>query len=209
VKLLVFGATGGTGREIVRQALEQGHDVTGFARNASALAHSHDRLRVVQGDMLDVASVEAAVPGHDAVLSALGSPSLRSNSALSDGTRNIVRAMDREGVWRLVVISSMGVGDSKSQLGLFYNVFLIPVFLRNVFVDKETQEQYVRDSPLEWTIVRPGTLTNGPRTGVYRIGFGTSEVPPFPKISRADVADFMLKELAAKTHLKTTPGIFY
>jgi putative NADH-flavin reductase len=209
VKLLVFGGTGGTGREIVAQALSQGHVVTAFVRNPAALTTKHENLRVVRGDILDYPSVEAAVRGQDAVLSALGVRKLRKNTILSDGTKNIIRAMEQHGVKRFVCESSLGVGDSKEQLGWVFNFLLIPLFLRNVFRDKETQEQHIRQSQLEWIIVRPGALTNGPRTGFYRSGFSSTDRTIKGKISRADVADFMLKQLADDTFLRKTPGLSY
>ena len=141
MKLLVFGATGGTGREIVAQALDQGHVVTAFVRNPAALTTKHERLKLAQGDVLEYPSVEAAVPGQDAVLSALGVRKLRKNTILSDGTKNLIRAMEQHGVKRFVCESSLGVGDSQGQLGWVFNLFIIPLFLRNIFRDKEVQEQ--------------------------------------------------------------------
>jgi putative NADH-flavin reductase len=209
MKLLVFGATGGTGREIVAQALEQGHAVTAFVRNPAAITTKHERLRLAQGDVLDYPSVEAAVQGQDAVLSALGVRKLRKNTILSDGTKKIIRAMDQHGVKRFVCDSSLGVGDSKGQLGWVFNVFLIPLLLRNVFRDKEVQEQYVKQSNLDWIIVRPGAFIDGPRTGVYRSGFSSTDRTIRGKISRTDVADFMLKQLSDDTYLRKTLGISY
>jgi len=209
MKLLVFGGTGGTGREIVAQALGQGHVVTALVRNPAALTTKHENLRVVRGDILDYPSVDAAVPGQDAVLSALGVRVLRKNTLLSDGTQTIIRAMERHGVKRFICESSLGVGESKEQLGWVFNLFIIPLFLRNVFRDKETQEQHIRQSKPEWIIVRPGALVNGPRTGVYRSGFSTTDRTIKAKISRADVADFMLKQLTDDTYLRKTPGLSY
>ncbi len=165
MKLLVFGATGGTGREIVAQALDQEHLVTAFVRNPAAITTKHEKLKLAQGDVLDYPSVEATVQGQDAVLSALGVRKLRKNTVLSDGTRNIIRAMEQHGVKRFVCESSLGVGDSRGQLGWVFNLFIVPLFLRNIFRDKEVQEQYIKRSKLDWIIVRPAVLTSGPRTG--------------------------------------------
>jgi putative NADH-flavin reductase len=209
MNLVIFGATGGTGRELVRQALEQEHRVTAVARNPAAITLEHENLRVVKGDVLDYASVEAAIRGQDAVLSALGTRVLKKNSILSDGTRNIIRAMGSTGVKRFVCESSLGVGDSRGQLGFLYNYLILPLFLRNIFVDKEVQEQYIKESGLEWVIVRPGALTNGPKTGRYRSGFGVTDKTIQGKISRADVADFMLKQVKDDRYLRQTPGVSY
>lgn len=191
------------------QALEQGYAVTAFARDPVRLPREDRHLRVVAGDVLDAPAVDAAVPGHDAVLSALGHPSLREHFVLTEGTSHIVAAMERAFVRRLVAMSSLGVGDSREQVKLVYNLLMVPVFLRNVYADKETQEQRIRESHLDWTIVRPGLLTDGPRTARYRVALGTAEVPTHPEISRADVADFLLKQIGDATYVGKTPGLFY
>src|SRR4051794_17092135 len=112
MKVVVLGATGGTGRELVKQALELGHDVTAFVRDPAKLKIEHERLSVVQGNMLDTASLEKAIIGQDVVVSALGSPGLGKSTDLSEGTANIIRAMDKAGVKRLVFESAIGIGDS-------------------------------------------------------------------------------------------------
>ena len=209
MKVLVLGSTGGTGLELLEQGLEDGHEVTAFARRPQAVTVRHANLRVQQGDVLDCASVAAAVKGQDAVLSALGVRQLGKNTILSDGTRNVIRAMQENGVRRLVVESSLGVGDSAGQLGPMHNLFILPVFLKNIFRDKEVQESLVRASGLDWIIVRPAILTNGPRTGRYKAGFAPSERSIKAKISRADTAEFMLKQLADDKYLRQTPGLSY
>jgi hypothetical protein len=110
---------------------------------------------------------------------------------------------------RRVQPNSLGVGDSRGQPGWVFNLFIIPLFLRNVFRDKEVQEQYVKKSDLDWIIVRPAALTSGPRAGVYRSGFGTTDQAIGGKIARADVADFLLKQLTDDTYLRKTPGLSY
>src|SRR5580698_4760836 len=121
MKILVLGSTGKTGLELLEQGLEDGHEVTAFARRPEAVALKHAKLRVLKGDILDRASVTAAVEGQDAVLSALGVRQLGANTVLSDGTRNVIQAMQQSGVRRLIVESSLGVGDSAGQLGPLYN----------------------------------------------------------------------------------------
>jgi len=250
VKLLIFGATGGTGRALVEQALEQGHVVTAFAREPAKVRTTHKNLSVMKGDILNYVSVEAAISGQDAVLSALGIrvragaivvlavicqvfaaavplsrplewfvrvglPVLalmilfRKKTILSDGTQNIVQAMEKLGVKRFVCESSLGIGESKGQLGFLYNYILIPLLLRNIFADKEVQERIIKDSMLDWVIVRPAALTNGPRRGVCREGMNIGHWFFTAKISRADVAVFMLKQLADNTYLRKTPGVSY
>jgi putative NADH-flavin reductase len=212
MNLLIFGATGGTGRAIVTQALEQEHRVTAFARNPTAIKTAHENLAVVQGDILDYASVEKAAKGQDAVLSALGTKALRRNITISYGTRNIIKAMEKYEVKRFVFESSISIGDSKPQqrqFGLVYKIIIFPFILRNMFQDKEIQERYIRQSTLDWIIVRPAVLTNGPRTGVYRSEFSATDTSIKAKISRADVADFMLKQLTDDTYVHKTPSLSY
>jgi hypothetical protein len=133
----------------------------------------------------------------------------RRTTALSDGTRNIVRAMEKLGVKRFVCESSLGIGDSKGQLGALYNYLIIPVLLRNIFADKEVQEKLIKESLLDWVIVRPAHLTNGPHTGKYRSGFTAGDKSIQAKISRADAADFMLQQLGSDDYLRKTPGASY
>jgi uncharacterized protein YbjT (DUF2867 family) len=250
VKVLVFGATGGTGRALVDQALERGHAVTAFARDPTKIQSAHQNLTVARGNMLDLDSVEAAVKGQDAVLSALGirppvwsivlailafqilarilafhgplglavrigGPLVaillltRRGTALSQGTRNIVQAMEKHGVKRLVCESSLGVADSQGRLGIFYNVILVPLLLRGIFAEKAVQEQIIQACTLDWVIVRPTSLTNGPRRGIYRAGLDIGHWFRPTSISRADVADFMLKQLTDDAWLRKTPGVAY
>jgi putative NADH-flavin reductase len=209
MKLLIFGSTGGTGRELVEQALDQGHSVSAFARDPAKIQDlQHQSLKVVSGDVLDSAAVEGAVSGQEAILSTIGAAASRT-TLREDGTRNIVEAMQGTGVKRLICLSSLGVGDSRANLSFFTRNIIVAVFLRHAFADHERQEAVVRQSSLDWTIVRPPHLKDGPRTGVYRHGFPTTDKRIKAWISRADVADFMLKQLVDDTYLHKTPGVSY
>jgi putative NADH-flavin reductase len=210
VRLLVFGASGGTGREIVRQALERGHDVTAFVRNPARLRLRHERLAIAQGNVMEAASVDAAMPGHDAVLCAIGHRRyLGPSRILSEGTRHIVRAMEAHGVRRLVCETALGVGDSAGRLGLYYTLFVIPVILPFYWYDKGRQERVVRESKVEWVIVRPAQLTNGRQRGRYRHGTRVGDFLRSASISRADTADFMLNQLGETPYLRTAVGVCY
>ena len=209
MKLLIIGSTGGTGRELVKQALEQGHQVTAFARSPEKLGVAHHNLRTAKGDVTDYSSVEQAVAAQDAVLCALGTKVIRKSTIQSEGARNILRAMQKGGVRRLVLESSLDVGDSKGQLGFFFAHVIRPTLLRNIFEDKELQERIVMESSVDWIIVRPAMLTNGARTGKYRAGFSPTDHSITRKISRADVADFMLKQTTDTAFIHKTPGISY
>jgi len=209
MQLVVFGATGGTGRELVKQALGHGHSVRAFVRNPDRLKVIHHRLEVVTGDVQDAKSVAAAVAGQDAVLCALGVNERKPNTILSDATRTLVGAMEAEGVRRLLYVSSLGVGETKGQLGPIYNHVVLPLLLKEIFADKETAETVVRESGLDWTIVQPARLTNALLTGKYRAGPGAAKGRWFPKIARADVADFMLNALERKQFIREVAAIAY
>jgi putative NADH-flavin reductase len=207
-RVLIVGATGGTGRELVAQALERGLAVTALVRDPSRLRVEHPKLTVVQGDVLDAASVDAAVRGQDAVLSALGHRRyFYPTRILSAGTRNVTRAMDAHGVRRLVCETALGLGDSAGRLGLMYTLFVIPAILPFYFWDKTRQERAIAESRLDWVIVRPGALTKGERRGRVKEGRGAGSFLWTVRVSRADVAAFMLNQLASDTYLGTAPGV--
>lgn len=207
-RVLIVGATGGTGRQLVQQALERGLSVTALVRDPSRLRLEHPRLKVIQGNVLDEESVTAAVRGQDAVLSALGHKRfLHPTRILSDGTRNILRAMEAQGVRRLVCQTSLGIGDSAGRLGAFYTLFIIPAILQFYFWDKTRQERLIAGSRVEWVIVRPGVLTNGEKRGRSRHGLRVGSFFLSVRISRADVAEFMLNQLSSDTYLRTAPGL--
>lgn len=209
MRLLIFGATGGTGQQLVRQALERNHQVTAFVRDPSKLSLQHERLSVFRGDITQADTIRAAIPGQDGVLSGLGTRTLGPTTLLSDAAEVIVRTMENAGVRNLIWESSLGVGDTRGQLGRLYNWILIPLLLRNIFADKERQESIIRQSRTDWTIVQPGALTNGSLTGTYRVGPDAPAGRMFPKISRADVADFMLREIEKRAHVREVVALCY
>lgn len=207
MKVLIFGATGSVGQHLVQQALARGHIVTVFVRDAAKLGDARAEVRVVLGDVMDSASVEEAVAGQDAVLCSLGAG--RKGRVRSGGTLNIVRAMEKMGVRRFVCQTTLGVGDSSGNLNFFWRYVMFGLLLREAFADHEMQEEHVGQSGLDWTLVRPGAFTDGKRTGVYRHGFPGTEKGASLKISRADVADFMLGQLADDAYVHRTPGLSY
>ena len=189
MNLIVFGATGKTGRHVVRLALEQGHNVTAFTRSGR-MDGDDVNLRVAQGDIMDADSVEAAIAEQDAAIVVLGSNSLRDKTTLSTGTRNILRGMTRRDVGRLIVLSAAGVGESWGQISLLARL-MFRTMLRNIYADHEAQEAIVRDSALDWTIVRAAILKDEPATGKYT----ASNTEKSRRINRADLADFLVKQL--------------
>jgi putative NADH-flavin reductase len=207
-RVLIVGATGGTGRQLVEQALERGYQVTALARDPSKLQVDHPQLRVVRGDVLDYASLDVAVRGQNAVLSALGHRKFFGPTRiLSEGTQNLLRAMEIHGVQRFVCETSLGIGSSAGRMGLYYAFFVIPLILPFYFWDKTRQERLIAASRVNWVIVRPGALTDGPKRGVYRHGQNVGSLLRTVRISRADVADFMLNQLTENTYLKRAPGV--
>lgn len=207
-RVLIVGATGGTGRALVAQALERGHLVTAFVRDPAALQLEHPRLRIVRGNVLEYASLAPAVRDQDAVLSALGHKQFfRPTRILSEGTRNILAAMDAHGVRRLVCETALGIGDSAGRMGLWYTLFVIPAVLPFYFWDKTRQERLIERSTVTWTVVRPGVLTGGPRRGRYRHGRQVGSLLTTVRISRADVAEFMLDQIADPAYVGAAPGV--
>lgn len=194
MKLIVLGATGRTGRQIVSQALAAGHAVTALARDRAKVGHEHERLRVIAADVQDRAALEARVRGHDAVISAIGrGDSFTSEHLIERSVPGIIAAMQAADVRRLMFMSAMGVGDSFAQAPLIPKIFF-GTLLRGIYADKLAGETLIRKSDLEWTIVQPSRLTDGPLTRRYR--WGESVVMSGqPAISRADTAHFILDRL--------------
>jgi putative NADH-flavin reductase len=192
MKLLIIGATGKTGIEIVNQSLAQDHEVTAFVRDPSKTTLENDRLHLVTGDVFDFATLVQAVQGQDAIICSLGTNSLGKTTVRSEGTNNIIKAMNENHVKRLLVVSAMGIGESWARLSSTNKIFFNTV-LRNARKDHEKQEAFVKESGLDWTIVRPSGLTDTPLTKNYDIGEDISATSS--QIARADVAHFILKVL--------------
>ncbi|WP_295122844.1 NAD(P)-dependent oxidoreductase [uncultured Chitinophaga sp.] len=211
-KIIIFGATGGTGKHLVTQALEQGQQVTAFVRDPSKLQVHHPKLNIVKGDVLNAASVAQAVRGHEVVLSSIGAPANKTGVLRSQGTQHIVQGMEEAGIKRLICQTSLGYGDSVSTLDqtpFYFKYLIVPFLLKKGFADHALQEEYIKHSRLDWVIVRPGNLTDGEHTRSYRHGFASTDKKIKVKVSRADVADFMLKQLDSDTYLHKTPGVSY
>jgi putative NADH-flavin reductase len=202
MRLLILGATGGTGSQLVHQALARGHHVTAYVRSPMKLSVAHIRYRAVTGDPRDAARIAWALPEHDAVLSALGSSSTKPSTLLVDCARSTVEAMRQVGVRRLMVVST---ALAFSELSWFARQLKRHV-LDNVVADSLAMERVVTDTDLEWLVVRPPRLLDGEITGEYRVL--ADRLPPGgSKIDRADVAHFMLGELGERAHLRQIVGV--
>jgi putative NADH-flavin reductase len=202
MKLLIIGASRGIGLQLVEQALQAGHAVTAFARHPQNIPRKHEGLRLVAGDILNGPQVQQAVAGQEAVCLTIGAGvTWKPVTVFSQGTEHVLAAMAEHGVKRLVCVTGIGAGDSKGHGGLLYDRIFNPLLLKTIYADKNRQEDLIRASETEWTIVRPGFLTNGPLTRTYRVITDLKGVTA-GKISRADVAHYMLNELVENRYLR-------
>ena len=205
MRVLILGATGPTGRQLVDQALAAGHGVTALARNAARVNVKHPNLSVAIGDATDSRALEGPMAGQDAVLSALGAGnSLRSEIA-SRSVAALIPAMRAQGVRRIIFLSAFGVGETFHQASLVQRLAYRTV-LRQIFADKAKADAMLRESGLDWTLVYPTVLANGAGTDGYRVG-ETLAMKGMPRISRADVAAFMLAQLSTAEWLRRTAVI--
>ncbi|HTV81553.1 MAG TPA: SDR family oxidoreductase [Acidobacteriaceae bacterium] len=207
MKIVVFGASGGTGRELVRQGVALGHEVTAFVRNPQSLA-GMPGIRLAAGDARDAKAVGAAVRGQDAVLSALGSRSLRDSTLLPEAMAGILAAIEGHGVRRLIVLGAAGAwpgaGSRVSGAGKLITGFLRLTLLRHAFEAQRAMQKLIRKSNTDWTIVQPPFLLNRPGRGVYRVD-GDGLPPRGMRIARADVAAFMLEQLGSAEWVRKSP----
>jgi len=201
MRLLILGATGGIGRALVEQASVRGHQVTAFVRSPQKLGAPREGVTVRRGDPLSVTELRAVLPGHDAVLTAIGPPGPGRTTIFRDSARSIVEAMSADGARRLLAVSVAALFENA---GLTVALFR-RTLLRNIVADAAEMERIVMSSDLDWTIVRPPRLTNGPLTKQYRVADG--RLPRGISISRADVADFLLDEIEEKQHLRQIVGM--
>jgi putative NADH-flavin reductase len=209
MRIAIIGASRGIGAELLKAAIAAGHEVTALVRDPATLNISTPGLKVIKGDILDPSSVAAAIAGQEAICVCIGIPPTRKPvDVFSRGTQNILGAIGKESNQKLILVTGIGAGDSKGHGGFFYDRILNPLLLATNYADKDRAESIVKASNMEWLIVRPGFLTNDPRTGKYRVIDNLSGVTA-GKISRADVADFILKQLASPTYFGKTPLITY
>lgn len=207
MKVIVFGATGTVGRLAVQQLLEQGHQVTAFARWPEKLSLRSEDLTLHAGDATNPLAVSKAVRGHDAVVVALGAGASRKSRIRSQGTMTVIQAMQEHGVKRLICQSTLGAHESWDNLNFFWKRIMFGALLRPVFQDHELQEQLVRASGLDWTIVRPSAFTDGPASGLYREGFPPQDRKLRLKIPRADVAGFLTRQVHEAKYLRQAVAI--
>ena len=208
MNVVIFGATGQTGRLLTERAVANGHVVTAFVRDPARLNAARDSVRIAQGDILDSTAVDRAVAGQQAVLVALGTATRRgSPQVLPQGIRHILDAMERHGVRRIVVLSAAGALHERAG-SLFGHVglMLARAYLPRVYAEHRAMLEELRKRDLDWIAVRPVILTNGPYTGRYRM-----VVEGIPRggyrVSRADLADFMIRQLTSDEFVRKMPAI--
>ena len=209
MKVAIFGATGGTGRIMIRKALERGQEVTAAARNPSALLGGHERLRVVQADVMQPQTLEAVVEDQDAVITSVSvgnalKEGRKPTTLFSEGTRNVIAAMKKQGIRRLVCLSSSAV-EPDPALGIIFGKIMRPLLFKEMYADMSRMEREVRSSGLDWIIVRPSTLTDDPASGRYILGI--DRIPKGWRIPREDVAEFTLDQLDDDHYLKRAIAI--
>ena len=206
MRVLIIGASKGIGLETTHQALDAGHDVRALARSATAITVSNPSLEKIPGDALKPEDVEAALAGVDVVIQTLGvglGDLFRPVHLFSDATRVLIAAMRRQGVKRLICVTGFGAGDSRARISCLQRLPFQIVFGR-AYDDKSLQEKLIKESELDWTIARPGVLTSGPPTGHYRI---LAEASQWRNgiISRADVAEFLVRQIGDGAYIRKTP----
>jgi putative NADH-flavin reductase len=208
-KVLIIGASRGIGLETVKAALLAGHSVRALARSAASIPIQNPALEKMPGNALDSSTIRGGLESVDAVVQTLGvdiaSRSIFERTTLfSQSTRILVDAMKIAGVKRLIAVTGLGAGDSRGHGGIIYDSVVFPLLLKRVYDDKDVQEWIIGSSGLDWTIVRPGLLTNRPATGRYRILTATEDWR-FGVISRADVADFIVRQIDDRKLIESTP----
>lgn len=209
MKIVVFGASRGVGLKVVEQALDAGHIVTAFVRTPAQFTVQHPNLIVCQGDSMDAAAVEKAIAGQDAVISALGPTRPPVPGMMETSAKNIVTAMKNHGVRRLVSTTGAGVRQPEDQPKFIDHFigFLLNLLARSVVQDSAANVKVIRNSGLDWTVVRYPRLIDGEYTGKYRFGYVSKDSST--QLSRADAAASVLKELTEKKRLRKLPLVSY
>jgi putative NADH-flavin reductase len=206
MRIIIFGATGTVGKELVKQALEKGYEVTAFVRNPEKMQDANKtNLVLYKGDVSNVSEVENALKNQDVVLCALGDGKVGKIRAL--GTKNIVEAMNKTGLKRLICQTTLGMGESYGNLNFIWKHIMFGMLLKRAFQDHQLQEQYILNSNLNYTIVRPSALTDGEITNQFKIGFDGNFKKLNLKIFRVDVANFMLQQISTNEYLKKAVSI--
>jgi putative NADH-flavin reductase len=202
MNILILGATGPTGKLLVDLALKQGHAVTALVRDKAKLTIQHEQLRVHEMDILDESALSGEMPGQDVVLSTLGTGRDLHSDIISRAMPVLISAMNRAKIRRLIFLSSFGVGETSKQASFLSKLFF-RIILKDILADKFKADQMLKVSDLDYTLVYPTRMTNGPKTDKYKVGVSI-KIPFYPSVSRADVVDFMLTEVKENRFVRKT-----
>jgi putative NADH-flavin reductase len=207
MKLTIFGATGGTGQELVKQALADGHEVTAFVRTPSKMTTVHDNLHVKQGELNQHEKLAEAIAGADAVLSTLGPTSNKPEKVVTKGMEGIIAGMKRHGITRLIATTGAGVPDPHDEPKLINHIisFALKLMARHVLADSLSMVEAIRQSDLDWTIARAPRLTDNPATGQIKAGYVGQGLGT--QLTRADYARFMLDQLNDDNWVRKAPAL--
>jgi len=209
MRVVIFGANGKTGSLLVEQALAKGYQVTAYVRRKNSMVQLHPNLKIITGNLNDDLKLKKAVTGADACFSALGGSSLTKHSPeIMDGIDHIVTIMEQEGVKRLIYLSSIGAGESRLYMAQPIRFIVTNVMLRVPLADHNANEKRLAKSKLQWTVVRPGSLTNGPNTGKIIHGAKETTMKGNFRVSRANVAAFMLKQLSQRAYINKSAWLY-
>lgn len=209
MKIAIIGASRGIGYQLLKTALEQGYEVSALLRNLTNFDITNPKLNIVKGDIRDLESVKTVIKDQDAICLCIGiSPTNKPVDIFSVGVNNVLSAMGENSSQKLISVTGIGAGETKGHGGFLYDRILKPLLLKTIYADKDRQEAIIKASKVEWLIVRPGFLTDGEKTGKYRVIDDLSGITA-GKISRLDVADFILQQLANPTHFGKTPLLMY
>ncbi len=210
MNITIIGATRGIGKETLTQAIEENHNVVALVRDTSKLDVEYDKLNIINGDFTNYDSVKESIKEADAVVVSVGAmPSRKPVTLFSEGTIILINAIKELNINPLVItVTGIGAGDSEGHGNFFYDKIFKPFLLQKIYDDKNRQEEILRNEYNNWIIVRPGFLTNGSKIGQYQV-YTDVEGVKAGKISRADVADFILKQAINPTYIKKTPLISY
>ncbi|HWE94768.1 MAG TPA: SDR family oxidoreductase [Tepidisphaeraceae bacterium] len=203
MRLLILGATGGIGRHLLKIGLGRGHSLTAYVRSPEKVAERHEALRVIKGDLFCPGTLARAIEGNDAVLSAFGPRTIRTTTLRRDFGRTLTAALTESGVTRVQLVSAAFLFENAGGLG----ALLKPTLFRFMAPDMAAMERELMKEGLQWTVLRPPRLTSGPPTGAYRVADGALPAGSSYAVSRADVADFMIREAEAPKWVRRVVGI--
>ena len=209
MKLAIIGASHGIGKQLLKLALKEAHEVTVLLRKPNKLKISDSNLHIIKGDILDPSSVAAAAAGQDGICVCIGiSPGRKPVEVFSKGIKNVLSSIGDNTEQKLIAVTGIGAGNSKGHGGFLYDRIINPLLLKEIYKDKDREETLIKESHSNWMIIRPGFLTDGSITGKYRVIENLAGITA-GKISRSDVADFMLKQLKEPTYFGRTLLLTY